>query len=1091
MGYKIKLEDTHNLSMLTAGLISEWTQTMSSVSKNISDFTTTYGFEGSSADALKTYFSEVHSTVLVPSIQIALQGLYDKVTLYAGNYYSIDADIHAQFNYDTFSEAISRVNIEKTNFENEADLFESALDSISDLFAPGKPDRTVLEQAFADLKTYVTNLQEDVGEHETAYTTEAETVSEMICDIKSIISEYMGKNPSEIYTYQSGNVTLAGNYSDLCSGVQDILTYHQENSARLSECEEYRAEVQTQLDIERAEDEAKAKIINSVVAIGGIAVGCVVTVASGGTLGPVVATFAVAAISYNGSELYEGVDSYLLASSGDPYTQATNPLRDTIFFGNDTAYNIFGFTANTGFALTNGLALGKVTKMTNGQVLANVLVDMGKDEIFGRAADFSLDVLGDVTGHEFSQTERALINGAVSIGGNARDLYGAYHPKTTDGTGVRVNDVDTNGIDTTFGNVRVNADDSINLRNGITSDTTDVDAHGSHHTADGDNNGMVRNHDGTADNRQGNSPAFGRNSSGDGTEGSHHTADGDSDSARVRDNDNDNVRDTNNNDYVRDTTNDGAHGTTDNNGHDITDNGVHDTAESSAHDVTDNGVHNTAESNAHDTTGNGASDTADNSVQDTADNNAQDVTDNDVHDTADNNTHDTTDNNASDTAESSAQDTTDNDVHDTADNNASDIAEGSAQDVTDNGASDTAESSAQDVTDNGASDTAESSVQDTTDNNAHDVTDSGESETADNNSQDATDSGASDTADSSAHDADDSGNEGGGEEQDSSDADDFIEEDNDSEDTEVQEGLNNPEGNNAENPDMRAKTSEEIQRQCYLAYNEIDENPDLSLSEKIDAKKKIYFSTCDEIGKNPDLSPSEKVAAMQEMYENLGDGNRRDVQCIASDKYLNADKPFRDNGSANPDYPIKQGFNMEEGKQPKAISRDNPMQDSVDRYGWSKGAFVSGMVNGESASFESRALAYIENPEAYHVYDVDNGRYCDAVDMVRNCDPNDMQPTIDNINKMIDTINDEQGLDLDHIDSEDMQYMIEHYELYQKNLANDIPEIPVEDAPYGLSGEAAPWDTKSGERLSDGGADQKWLPLSVNDFEKIGIFKER
>lgn len=48
----------------------------------------------------------------------------------------------------------------------------------------------------------------------------------------------------------------------------------------------------------------------------------------------------------------------------------------------------------------------------------------------------------------------------------------------------------------------------------------------------------------------------------------------------------------------------------------------------------------------------------------------------------------------------------------------------------------------------------------------------------------------------------------------------------------------------------------------------------------------------------------------------------------------------------------------------------------------------------------------------------------------------------------------------------------------------------MEDAPYGLSGEAAPWDTASGERLSDGGADQKWLPLTVDDLEKMGIFKE-
>lgn len=45
--------------------------------------------------------------------------------------------------------------------------------------------------------------------------------------------------------------------------------------------------------------------------------------------------------------------------------------------------------------------------------------------------------------------------------------------------------------------------------------------------------------------------------------------------------------------------------------------------------------------------------------------------------------------------------------------------------------------------------------------------------------------------------------------------------------------------------------------------------------------------------------------------------------------------------------------------------------------------------------------------------------------------------------------------------------------------------------PYGLSGETAPWHTKSGEKLSDGGADKKWLPLSVDDFEKMGIFTER
>ena len=149
------------------------------------------------------------------------------------------------------------------------------------------------------------------------------------------------------------------------------------------------------------------------------------------------------------------------------------------------------------------------------------------------------------------------------------------------------------------------------------------------------------------------------------------------------------------------------------------------------------------------------------------------------------------------------------------------------------------------------------------------------------------------------------------------------------------------------------------------------------------------------------------------------------------------------------------------------------------------------MENRNSASFESRALPNIENPEAYHSYDVDNENYCDAVDIVADATPETIDSSVDKMNDLIDKINTEQGADIDHIDSDDMKDMVAHYNDYLNNLQRDIPEVAPEDAKYGLSGNAAPWVNDSGETLSEGGADQKWLPLSVSDFETIGIFKER
>lgn len=304
-------------------------------------------------------------------------------------------------------------------------------------------------------------------------------------------------------------------------------------------------------------------------------------------------------------------------------------------------------------------------------------------------------------------------------------------------------------------------------------------------------------------------------------------------------------------------------------------------------------------------------------------------------------------------------------------------------------------------------------------------------------------------------------------------------------------------GNDLHQGDVSNKETDNRSRLNEVEWNpgverSVQETPeDLSLKEKAlkqDEISKQYYDKCNEIGKDENLTTHEKVDKMQKEYYDLGDGNRKDIQCIASEKYLDSKEPFRDDGRANPLYPEKQGFNMEKGVQP--ISRENPMSEAIDRYGESTGAFVASMKDGESAPFNTRALPNIENLEAYHKYNVDNNHYFEAIDIVADTKSETIDQSVDKMNNMIDTLNKEIGTDIDYISSFDMKKMISQYDCYQKALSREFPDTSLSDAKYGLSGEAAPWVSEQGERLSNGGADQEWLPMSISSLERIGVVKE-
>ena len=156
------------------------------------------------------------------------------------------------------------------------------------------------------------------------------------------------------------------------------------------------------------EDEAAKKreeegILNAVLAVGTIVIGAVAIVATWGAATPLVVTACVAggsAIAYGASNLVEAGQDIYYGSIGDPYTVAFNPIRDTVFCGNQEVYDLWGGVATD---------------------VAGMLIPIG---IASKAATSSVGVASKLANPKVIQTVASGVHGAVSAGvGNVKQQF--------------------------------------------------------------------------------------------------------------------------------------------------------------------------------------------------------------------------------------------------------------------------------------------------------------------------------------------------------------------------------------------------------------------------------------------------------------------------------------------------------------------------------------------------------------------------------------------------------------------------------------------------------------------------------------------
>ena len=114
-----------------------------------------------------------------------------------------------------------------------------------------------------------------------------------------------------------------------------------------------------------------------------IVTGAVAIIATAGAATPIViGGFAAGSftMAYGVSNFEEAKHSYRLGAAGDPYTSAFNPIRDTVFCGNQLAYDIYGQVSMTlsALVLPAGRALQAGTSIPRA-----LAVHLGKTAIAG------------------------------------------------------------------------------------------------------------------------------------------------------------------------------------------------------------------------------------------------------------------------------------------------------------------------------------------------------------------------------------------------------------------------------------------------------------------------------------------------------------------------------------------------------------------------------------------------------------------------------------------------------------------------------------------------------------------------------------
>ena len=407
MSYKIKFDDITSVQVESQKTMNAWEEAIASLNKAMSDFINNQNLQGQAVSSMRSYLVEVHGTLLQTLVNL-MNDYSTNLLLYKDGYYQIDSSNHAKLPGQVFTTLHSDLKSSRDNLKSEIELLNTTKDKVSDLVSYSGSSHTSTVMNYNFLMNQVKNLDNSIIQYESNHASQdLVAFKELLSATKALIAEHAGKTRT-VGTYQSGD------FAKLQSVQRFAMAYQQASKQMESRVERVKAAQErdkARFEALAAEDRAKNGWKDLAIGVMTVAFSILAIWATMGAATPLVVGFGLTAglgtTAYGASNMYEAGQNIQLGNAGDIHTKAKNPIRDTLFMGNDKLYHQVGGLFVTASAImipigqtqsvVKGLtqfAIGEAGAYTTGQVAYHGTKLLGGSEEDAQTANFIGNIVG-------------------------------------------------------------------------------------------------------------------------------------------------------------------------------------------------------------------------------------------------------------------------------------------------------------------------------------------------------------------------------------------------------------------------------------------------------------------------------------------------------------------------------------------------------------------------------------------------------------------------------------------------------------------------------------------------------------------------